>query len=341
MQDKTIEPVDADFGDEMDNKSFKIDLPQIDLKALENLFDFDEVRNLKPDTKADLIKSDKQIEEEIVQAKKRADFLKEIHEKRFSGFEKIKNNYYLEGELAIKVKKSLLRNVKHADGGENPSANTICAMLSEYPKPIKDIPKDNPNFMDNFKNGLIMAVDEDGFDIDTLKIALMCPKRKEMLKIINEVKNRNSLKFGDAPDAPEETQKSEKKHSQKNAVADTAKLPALPLLDEPEALLALASPHDPDPLLTLASPTNQDIDAVFNVDDLDFGFDDDNPDFTHAVENDFDLEIEELDKPRTNVVDRSEELENLRGLLKYNTSTSQKSDVNENAKNKSRSKFRV
>lgn len=363
MQDTTNpekpELIDADFDDVMDNESFKMISPIIDLKPLDNLYDFDEVAKLAPDTKTDLKKSDELLEEEEIQAKLRADFLKEIHKKRFSGYEKIKNNYYLEGELVIKVKKGLLRNVKEVDGGENPSPNAICAILSEYKPIIKDIPKDNPNFMDNFKNGLIMAIDEDGFDIDTIKVTLTCPKRKEMLKIINEVKNRNSLKFGNehVPDdeIADEPKNPENKFSQQNAVSEMGKVASLALLNDPEALLALPSLNNPEELIGLPSPKNQfalpspnkskqDIDEIFNVDDFDLDFDnDDNQDFTNSIEEDYDLEIGELDKKHENVLDglegQDEELDNIKSLLE-NDNNSNVNKVNNKQRNKSRTSLR-
>jgi hypothetical protein len=199
------EIVDADFDDviEMDHKSLKMKLPTVFNPKLEELYDFNNIFDLKTNPQKDLEKSELELEEEIKESKLRADFLREVNERNFSPFEKIKNNYYLDGELAIKVKKSLFGKVKGAEAAPNASPKIISAMLSEYKPVITDIEVDNPDFMDNFKQGLIMAVDEDDFDIDTLKVARGCPKRKEMLKLIDEVKNRHSLKLGDELDKPE------------------------------------------------------------------------------------------------------------------------------------------
>lgn len=191
---------DADFEEiiEVDGESLK--MPTVFNSQLENLYDINNIFDSVDDIKTELAKPNVAVNEEIDQLKLRADFLKEVSERNFSQFEKIKNNYYLDGELAIKVKKSLLGKVKSAEAGINPSPKVISAMLSEFKPVIYDIEVDNPDFMDNFKQGLIIAVDEDGFDIDTLKVARVCPNRKEMLKLIDEVKNRNSLKFGDKYD---------------------------------------------------------------------------------------------------------------------------------------------
>ncbi|MBH0074029.1 hypothetical protein I6F48_00425 [Pseudoalteromonas sp. SWYJ118] len=332
---------DADFDDviEMDHKSLKMKLPTVFNPKLEELYDFNNIFDLKANPQKDLEKSELELEEEIKESKLRADFLREVNERNFSPFEKIKNNYYLDGVLAIKVKKSLFGKVKGAEAAPNASSKIISAMLSEYKPVITDIEVDNPDFMDNFKQGLIMAVDEDDFDIDTLKVASGCPKRKEMLKLIDEVKNRNSLKLGDELDKPEpETAiKNSFKLSDTDDILENIddelelssigyddemsdsdynlELLALENFDNPDLKLLAHSPDSPlndfnNEIPTLPAP-EQDFDKVFNVDDLSF---------------DDDLEIK---KDTKKTFDRNEEMESLKDIL------SKESEPDKNSLNKS------
>ena len=318
--------VDADFEDivEMDNKSLKMGLSTIPNKPLTDIYDFDKIFDLKPDANDDLQKPDIDLEEEVNNLKLRADFLKEVRKKNFEPYEKIKNNYYLDGELVFKTKKSFFGKIKGGEASPNASPQTIKTLLSELPPVITDIEKDNPNFMNNFKDGLIMAVDEDDFDIDTLKVGLTCPKRKEMLKIIDEVKNRHSLKFGNDLDSSvdkEPTENMFKMHDTKdipvdeddlelasigydneltdddfdlellaldysdNPKSEIKSLPNLP--DEPE-LEFYDIPALPAPenkeVYALASP-EPDFDDVFNADNVDLGGE------TSTPKNDRDKEI--------------------------------------------------
>ncbi|MGC3833505.1 hypothetical protein ACPSKX_04085 [Moritella viscosa] len=181
--------------------------------------------------------------------------------------------------------------------------------------------------MDNFKQGLIKAIDDNDFDIDTLKVAKGCPKREELLLIIDEVKNRNSLKYGEELDDQNEDVKndkvqSENKSTQQNAVStdDDEEMLALELLSSSYDELpflgnkrievpSLPVPTDPDnEALALPAPTDPDydIDRMFEFDDLDLNFDDENTDFERAIEQDFDLEMNELDKLPQNILDRDD-----------------------------------
>ncbi|CAM2875188.1 hypothetical protein [Moritella viscosa] len=332
------EIIDADFEDidlTMDNESLKFGTPTVQSPMIDNLFDFDIMKSMFPDTKEAVKKPIEEIDETIKKSKKRKDFLAEMNEEIFSKYDKKKNKYYLEGELAFTVKKSLLRRNIGIDCGFNPSVQIISDSLSTCKHPITDIPVDNPEFMDNFKQGLIKAIDDNDFDIDTLKVAKGCPKREELLLIIDEVKNRNSLKYGEELDDQNEDVKndkvqSENKSTQQNAVStdDDEEMLALELLsssydddekpDFPQLpflgnkrieVPSLPVPTDPDnEALALPAPTDPDydIDRMFEFDDLDLNFDDENTDFERAIEQDFDLEMNELDKLPQNILDRDD-----------------------------------
>ncbi|WP_075533586.1 hypothetical protein [Moritella viscosa] len=328
------EIMDADFDDVIDNESLKFGTPTIQSPMIDNMFDFDFINSMFPDTKEALKKPLEEIDETIKKSKTRKEFLAEMHEGIFSKYDKKKNKYYLEGELAFTVKKSLIGRNKGVDCGFNPSVQVISDSLSTCKHPITDIPVDNPNFMDNFKQGLIKSVDEQGFDIDTLKVARSCPNRKELLMIIDEVKNRNSFKLGEELDDQDEDVKndnvqSENKSTQQNAVSpdEDEAMEALELLsssydddEEPDfpqlpflgknriEVPALPSPTDPDhEALALPAPNpNSDVDKMLEFDDWDFTFEDENPDFEHIIDQDFELEMNELDKPSKLVLDRDE-----------------------------------
>lgn len=330
LEEKEI--VDADFDDVIDNESLKFGAPTIQSPMIDNMFDFDFINSMFPDTKEALKKPIEEIDETIKKSKTRKEFLAEMHEGIFSKYDKKKNKYYLEGELAFTVKKSLIGRNKGVDCGFNPSPQVISDSLSTCKHPITDIPVDNPEFMDNFKQGLIKSVDEQGFDIDTLKVARGCPNRDELLSIIDEVKNRNSFKLGEELDDQDEDVKndnvhSENKSTQQNAVSpdDDEAMEALELLsssydDEPDfpqlpflgkkriEVPSLPAPDDPDhEALALPAPNpNSDVDEMLEFDDWDFTFEDENPDFEHIMDQDFDLEINELDKPSKLVLDRDD-----------------------------------
>nr|WP_075498410.1 hypothetical protein [Moritella viscosa]SHO16007.1 Ribosomal protein S1 [Moritella viscosa] len=152
--------------------------------------------------------------------------------------------------------------------------------------------------------------------------------------IIDEVKNRNSFKLGEELDDQDEDVKndnvqSENKSTQQNAVSpdEDEAMEALELLsssydddEEPDfpqlpflgknriEVPALPSPTDPDhEALALPAPNpNSDVDKMLEFDDWDFTFEDENPDFEHIIDQDFELEMNELDKPSKLVLDRDE-----------------------------------
>jgi hypothetical protein len=192
----------------------------------------------------------------------------------------------------------------------------------------------------------------DDFDIDTLKVARGCPKRKEMLKLIDEVKNRHSLKLGDELDKPEP--EAAIKNSFKltdtddisEDVDDELELASIGYDDEMSdsdynlELLALENfdnsdlkllTHSPDSPLNnldndipaLPAPA-QDFDEVFNVDDLSF---------------DDDLEIK---KDTKETFDRNDEIESLKSMLSEESEPDKNSLNTSNRKtNRNNSKFRI
>ncbi|CAK2019114.1 conserved hypothetical protein [Vibrio crassostreae] len=351
LEEKEI--IDADFDDVIDNESLKFGTPTIQSPMIDNMFDFDFINSMFPDTKEALKKPIEEIDETIKKSKTRKEFLAEIHEGIFSKYDKKKNKYYLEGELAFTVRKSLIGRNKGVDCGFNPSPQVISDSLSTCKHPITDIPVDNPEFMDNFKQGLIKALDDNDFDIDTLKVARGCPNRDELLSIIDEVKNRNSFKLGEELDDQDEDVKndnvhSENKSTQQNAVSpdDDEAMEALELLsssydddEEPDfpqlpflgkkrvEVPSLPSPDDPDPeALALPAPNpNSDIDQMLEFDDWDLTFEDENPDFEHIIDQDFELEMNELDKPSKLVLDRDDKRNELLRSLEEDSQPSPES----------------
>ncbi|NGZ15586.1 hypothetical protein HGG78_17875 [Vibrio aestuarianus] len=338
LEEKEI--IDADFDDVIDNESLKFGTPTIQSPMIDNMFDFDFINSMFPDTKEALKKPIEEIDETIKKSKTRKEFLAEIHEGIFSKYDKKKNKYYLEGELAFTVRKSLIGRNKGVDCGFNPSVQVISDSLSTCKHPITDIPVDNPEFMDNFKQGLIKSVDEQGFDIDTLKVARSCPNRKELLMIIDEVKNRNSFKLGEELDDQSEDVKndkvqSENKSTQQNAVSpdDDEEMLALELLsssydddEEPDfpQLPFLGKKRVEVPSLPAPNP-NSDIDQMLEFDDCDLTFEDENPDFEHIIAQDFELEMNELNKPSKLVLDRDDKRNELLRSLEEDSQPSPES----------------
>ncbi|WP_432451756.1 hypothetical protein ACRRS0_11985 [Agarivorans sp. QJM3NY_29] len=347
LEEKEI--IDADFDDVIDNESLKFGTPTIQSPMIDNMFDFDFINSMFPDTKEALKKPIEEIDETIKKSKTRKEFLAEMHEGIFSKYDKKKNKYYLEGELAFTVRKSLIGRNKGVDCGFNPSVQVISDSLSTCKHPITDIPVDNPEFMDNFKQGLIKALDDNDFDIDTLKVARGCPNRDELLSIIDEVKNRNSFKLGEELDDQDEDVKndkvqSENKSTQQNAVSpdddEEPDFPQLPFLGKKRIEVpSLPAPTDPEhEALALPAPNpNSDVDRMLEFDDWDLTFEDENLDFEHAIEQDFDLEMNELDKPSKLVLDRDEKRnELLRSIEKDSQPSPESSKPNRSRKRSSR-----